>query len=181
MAYSPEQWERTKAYFESGQYSLSQISDKTGIDKSQISRKAKTQQWKQGKNSDYIEAKKTLAVKKTTENTTTLQILDDIADEQIRHKKLINSNAELLASQIPKVVKSFVTKQINEETGEEEEVCMLEARTIKELAEANDRIAITLKVAERHAPKIEVNNTNATQNNYSPQEISQAIADGLPD
>ena len=64
-----------------------------------------------------------------------------------------------------------MTKQINEETGEEEEVCMLEARTIKELAEANDRLAITLKVAERHAPKIEVNNTNAQQNNQPTQII----------
>lgn len=181
MAYSPEQWERTKAYFESGQYSLSQISDKTGISKSKISEKAKRELWERGRNSDYIEAKLIIAEKKGNEKRNTLEVLDNIADEKIRHKNLINSNAELLASQIPKVVKSFVTKQINEETGEEEEVCMLEAKTIKELAEANDRIAITLKVAERHAPKIEVNNTNATQNNYSPQEISQAIADGLPD
>lgn len=181
MAYSQEQWQRTKAYFEAGQHTPQQISDIVGIERSTIVKKAKIHNWKNGANSDYIEAKTKIAVKKSQLNSQTLQILDDIADEQIRHKNLINSNAELLASQIPKVVKSFMTKQINEETGEEEEVCMLEAKTIKELAEANDRIAITLKVAERHAPKIEVNNTNATQNNYSPQEISQAIADGLPD
>lgn len=179
--YSKEQWERAKAYFEAGQHTPQQISDIVGIERSTIVKKAKIHNWQNGANSDYIEAKTKIAVKKSQLNSQTLQILDDIADEQIRHKNLINSNAELLASQIPKVVKSFVTKQINEETGEEEEVCMLEARTIKELAEANDRLAITLKVAERHAPKIEVNNTNATQNNYSPQEISQAIADGLPD
>ena len=180
MAYSPEQWERTKAYFESGQYSLSQISDKTGISKSKISEKAKREQWERGRNSDYIEAKVIIAEKKGNEKRNTLEVLDNIADEKIRHKNLINSNAELLASHIPKVVNSFITKQINQETGEEEEIYALEARTIKELAEANDKLAITLKVAERHA-NTTINNTNASQTNLSLNEISKAIADGLPD
>lgn len=35
----------------------------------------------------------------------------------------------------------------------------------KNLQDAIDKAAITLKVADRHAPKVEVNNTNAQQNN----------------
>ena len=168
--YSKEQWERAKAYYEAGQHTPQQISDIVGIERSTIVKKAKIHNWKNGINSDYIEAKTKIAVKKSQLNSQTLQVLDDIADEAIRHKRLINSNAELLASHIPKVVNSFITKQINEETGEEEEIYALEAKTIKELAEANDKLAITLKVAERHA-NIKIDNTNAQQNNQPTQII----------
>lgn len=157
MAYSSEQWERTKAYFESGQYSLSDISSKTGIDKSQISRKSKTQQWVSGRNADYIESKVVLATKKATENTTTLQTLDDIADEKIRHKKLIYGNAELLASQIPKMLEACILKEENKETGEIVETLVMSSKQLKEMAEANDQLAVTLKVADRHAKSGDVN------------------------
>lgn len=170
MAYSSEQWERAKAYFEAGTHTLQKIEDEVGINKGHLSRTAKKQQWKQGSKSDYIEARIVIAEKKATEKATTIQVLDNIADEAIRHKNLINSNAELLASHIPKVVNSFITKQINQETGEEEEIYALEAKTIKELAEANDKLAITLKVAERHA-NIKIDNTNAQQTNQPTQII----------
>ncbi|WP_169753506.1 hypothetical protein [Campylobacter mucosalis] len=41
MAYDITKWERAKAYFESGQCTLAQISEKVGISKSKISEKAK--------------------------------------------------------------------------------------------------------------------------------------------
>ena len=41
-------------------------------------------------------------------------------------------------------------------------------RTIVELV---DKASITLKVSDRHAPKIEVTNTNAQQNNSEPPKI----------
>lgn len=146
MAYSEEQWERTKALFESGQYSLSEISDKTGINKSQISRKSKTQQWQNGRNADYIEAREIIATKKATETQQTLQILDDVADEAIRHKRLINDNATKLAGKL-----STMADQIDNPTD------------LKTLVDANDRLAITLKVADRHAPKIDVTQMQAVQ------------------
>ena len=164
MAYSLEQWERAKAYYEAGTHSLSEIQEIIGISKSKISEKAKKEQWERGRNSDYIEAKVLIAEKKGNEKRNALEILDNIADEQIRHKKLINSNAELLASHIPKVLKSLTTKTINDK-GEEEELYAVDARTIRELAEANDKLSITLKVNERHAPKQDINLTNAQQNN----------------
>jgi hypothetical protein len=39
------------------------------------------------------------------------------------------------------------------------------AKDLRDLVEAVDKAAVTLKVADRHAPKVEVNNTNAQQNN----------------
>lgn len=149
MAYSPEQWERTKALFESGQYSLSEIQEKTGIDKSQISRKSKIQQWQQGRNSDYIEAKIKIAEKKTTENTTTLQVLDDIADEAIRHKRLVYTIQEKALAKAETML-----DQIDSPSD------------LKTIVDAVDKASITLKVSDRHAnSQINIQNTNAQQNN----------------
>lgn len=144
MAYSEEQWDRAKAYFESGQYSLSQISDKTGIDKSQISRKSKIQQWQQGRNADYIEAKVKIVEKKTTENTTTLQVLDDIADEAIANKKLIYG----LTKKALKKASELLDQTEN----------LYDVNTAVQLA---DRASLTLGVNPRHASQqITVNNQN---------------------
>lgn len=140
MAYTIEAWERTRALFESGQFSLSEISDKTGINKSQISRKAKMQQWQQGRNADYIESKVILATKKATENATTLQVLDDIADEAIRNKAIIH-----------RLTKKALSKA---------EILLDEAdnlNDIKTAIELTDRASITLGVNQRHAPKSDIN------------------------
>ncbi|MCD8213395.1 MAG: hypothetical protein LUC34_05040, partial [Campylobacter sp.] len=93
MAYSIEKWERAKAYYESGQYSLAQISRKVGISKSKISERAKREQWEQGKNADYIEAKKTIATKKGTQKGTIIQILDEIAEEATRNLIFFQNSA----------------------------------------------------------------------------------------
>ena len=64
--------------------------------------------------------------------------------EVIRHKKLINDNATKLANKL-----ATMADQIDSPSD------------LKTLAEANDRLAITLKVADRHAPKQDIN-VNAT-------------------
>ena len=174
MAYSPEQWERAKAYYEAGTHSLSEIQEIIGISKSKLSEKAKKEQWERGRNSDYIEAKVLIAQKKGNEKRNALEILDNIADEQIRNKKLINSNAELLASHIPRVLKSLISIE-KDENGKEKELYAVDAKTIRELAEANDKLSITLKVNERHAPKTDIALTNAQQNNE--QTIIQIVRD----
>jgi len=144
MAYSQEQWDRAKAYYEAGQHNPQQISDLVGIERSTIVKKAKIHNWKSGANADYIEARVIVAEKKSQLNSQTLNVLDNIADETIRHKNLINSNAELIASKIPTML-----EQIDSPSD------------LKTLAEANDRLAITLKVADRHAKSGDVN-VNAT-------------------
>lgn len=154
MAYSAEQWERTQALFESGQYSLSEISDKTGIDKSQISRKSKIQQWESGRNADYIEAKVKIATKKATENTTTLQVLDDIADEAIRHKRLVYSIQEKALAKA-----EIMLDQIDSPSD------------LKTIIEAVDRASVTLKVSDRHAKSGDVNVQANTQVNNTPLEV----------
>jgi len=157
MAYSAEQWDRTKALFESGQYSLSEIQEKTGISKSKISEKSKKEQWERGRNADYIEARKTLAVKKGTEKGTTIQVLDDIADEQIRRERLVFGIQEKALAKADTMLDQIDTPA-----------------DLKTIIDAVDRASITLKVSERHAPKVEVNNTNAQQNNTEIKRVTIA-------
>ena len=45
---------------------------------------------------------------------------------------------------------------------------------LKTIIDAVDRASITLKVSERHAPKVEVNNTNAQQNNTEIKRVTIA-------
>lgn len=148
MAYSPEQWERAKAFFESGKYSLSEISIKTNIDKSQISRKSKIQQWQNGRNSDYIDAKLTIATKNTTENTTTLEVLNNIADEHIRNKNLVYGVTQKALQKAHDLIDEIDN-----------------ANDLKAIVDLSDRASLTLKVNERFAPKTDINLTNAQQNN----------------
>lgn len=167
MAYSPEQWDKAKTFFESGQFSLSQISDKVGIGKSAISKMAKNQQWNNEENSDYIEAKKTLAVKKSTLNSTVIQTLDDIADEQIRNKNLVYGVTQKALQKAHDLLDEIDN-----------------ANDLKAIVELSDRASITLKVNERHAPRAEVKLTNgddnSNTNNLTIEQISVAIANGLP-
>ena len=135
MAIAKEIWDKAKAYYEGG-LSLSKIKDKTGIARNTISQRAKREQWEHGANTDYIEAKELIATKKGTISEQSVLVLDDIAEERIRHNKLINDNATKLAGKL-----NAMADEISE------------PQDLKHLVDANDKLAITLKVAERHAPK----------------------------
>lgn len=93
MAYGIEKWERARAYFESGQYTLAQINQKTGISISKISEKAKREKWEKGKNADYIAAKTTIAEKKGKERENIISVLDEIADEKTKHLLYFQNSA----------------------------------------------------------------------------------------
>jgi len=71
-----------------------------------------------------------------------------IVEEKKKHMKLIHDNATKLANKLNKLTDEVDT-----------------AQDIRHLVEANDKLSITLKVNERHAPKTEINNQNLTQNN----------------
>lgn len=148
MAISKEIWNKARTLFESNQFSLSQISERTGIDKSSISKKAKIQQWSSVENLDYIEAKQTIASKKSTLPMEKINILDEVAEESIRNKKLISDNSTKLADKINKMADEVDN-----------------AQDIRHLVEANDKLSITMKVSDRHAPKSDVNLVNANQTN----------------
>jgi hypothetical protein len=79
--------------------------------------------------------------------------IEQVVNEKTKHLQFINN---LTLKNL-----SVMAKKVNEDTTIYEH---------KIVAETVDKSAITLGVADRHAPKIELNNTNATQNNV-PTEI----------
>ena len=156
MAYTNEQWGRAKGYYEAG-LSLSKITEKTTIARNTISQRAKKEQWEHGKNTDYIEAKEIIATKKGTEREQSIICADEIADENIRYKKLINDNATKLANKLATMADQIDTPY-----------------DLKTLVDANDRLAITLKVADRHSNQnINVNTQNNNTLNHT--ELNQEI------
>jgi len=175
MAYSVEQWERTRAYYEAGTHSLQKIQDIIGISKGKISEKAKKEQWERGSKSDYIEAKVIIAERKGNEKGTTLEVLDGIADDKIRHLKLVHGASEEILKLSSKMAESnnkqvvVKVKEYSKEHGSSESLdkidVELDAGDLKNLAEAIDKSSITLGVNARHAPKQDINLTNAIQNN----------------
>lgn len=168
MAYSKELWEKARGYYEAG-LSLSKINDKTGIDRSAISKKAKIQQWQQGKNADYIEAKEIIAVKKSTENQQSLMCADEIADDNIRRKNLVNGLTEKILNNIDKSVSQKIIVK-NEDGTEKEEDMLLDSKSAKEYIEAIDKASLTLGVNQRHSSQ-QINVQTNTQVNNNNIEV----------
>ena len=92
-------------------------------------------------------------------------------------KSALNTKSERLVKAFDDKVKESLRRQ-NLVYGIQEKAIqkatdMLEgidaAQDLKHLVDAVDKASITLKVSDRHAPKTEINNTNATQNNNSLQ------------
>jgi transcriptional regulator with XRE-family HTH domain len=157
VAYSDKQWENAKGYYEAG-LSLSQIKEKTGIARNTISQRAKKEHWKSASNAPYIEAKIKVQEEKGTileqRGEKSLQIADEVADDLLRRQNLVYGFQERAVKKAGEIL------EITEN-----------AKDLKDLVDAVDKAAITLKVADRHAPKVEVNNTNAQQNN-TPTQIN---------
>ena len=140
MAYSQKQWEEAEEYFEAG-LSLADITKKTGITKSQISKRSNKYEWeKETIKKRLIAQAVEVAVGKETLKETALSIHNEIVHEKTRYLNLIYGNAERLAGKLTTMIEQIDTPS--------------DALTI---ANANDKLAITLKVAERHAPKQDIN------------------------
>jgi hypothetical protein len=205
MAYSPEQWERAKILFEL-EIPLSEIEEKTGISKGQISKKSNKEKW--GKETKRKRIKADIVAfekKKETlekENETLIReistldefeitIIQNVVEEETRNKSLLFSTANLSLIRKNQLLTKNKKQVIEMETHYSDDGKPLKKTPIviemelsptdlKTIDEGVDKNAVTMEIAQRHS-NTTINNTNATQNNYSPQEISQAIADGLPD
>lgn len=148
MAYTENQWEKAKGYYEAGM-SLSQIKDKTNIARNTISQRAKKEQWEHGKNVDYIEAKIKVETKKGTileqSGAVALNIADDIAIDKAKSLLLFQNSA--LKNQ----------QKANEILEYTEDIKDLEAHA--RLTKTNKETVLGKD------PDMIINNTNALQSN----------------
>ena len=180
MAISQEKWDKAKILFESGKLSLSEISSKTGIEKSSISKKAKIQQWKSGIESEYIDAKVLIAEKNSTLAIEKINILEDVANDEIRRRKLVFGLTEKILNNINKTISTTIP--ILDEKGKKirDEEIALDSKSAKEYIEAIDKASITLGINQRHSSnQINVNTQNNIQNNNIPLSIEDAEKEAL--
>jgi lambda repressor-like predicted transcriptional regulator len=90
---TPEQWERAREYFESG-LSLSQIVDKTGLCKSNISLRAKKESWPKGTYKEQLIADAVrVEVAKGTLKEQELSVHRELVDERTRHIQFFDALA----------------------------------------------------------------------------------------
>lgn len=187
MAYSTDQWNRAKFLFELG-YSLRDIEEDCGISHGRIGKRAREKGWQKDTNkqdikSDIMELDK----KKDTvdkEKDTLLPRIAKLEDYEITIldeltiqdgiKKFAMSTATLSLIRKNQLLTKN-TKQITEfETtySDDGKPLMkspklidieLSPNDLKVIDEGIDKNIVSLELAPRHAPKMEVNNTNAQQ------------------
>ena len=108
------------------------------------------------KHKDKVTKKVSLVKELSEASYQEVKAIDEVVDKQTRHLKLINDNATMLAGKI-----TVMAQQIDTPSD------------LKTLVDANDRLAITLKVTDRHAPKIDVTQNQAvlpSVNYYAPEK-----------
>ena len=103
---------------------------------------------KEPKHTEKVNAIVTATRELNKESEQEVNAVQLIVNKQLTREELIYGNAEKLAKKL-----NTMSDQIDTPSD------------LKTLSEANDKLAVTLKVAERHAPKISIDNTNAQQNN----------------
>ena len=206
MAYSQTQWDRAKFLFELG-YSLRDIEEDCGISNGQISKKAKKEQWKKEADKQAIKSdimaldkkkealdseKEALLPRIASLSDFEITILDGIVNDKDGTKSFVMSTTTLSLIRKNQLLTKN-TKQITEfETtySEDGKPLMkspkvidieLSPNDLKLIDEGIDKNIISMELAPRHAPKIEVNTQNNQITHLSVDEISKAVADGLPD
>lgn len=179
MAISKEIWNKAKAYFEAGK-SLTYISDTLDINKSNISRRAKKEEWIKGKTqqlkADIIELENKKATISQQNATLTQQVstledfeittLDEMIQEETKLKSLIfNATVLNIIRTNEHLTSNKKYEKINVGDGVQNfEEVGLGSADYKNIQDTLDKASITLGVNERHAKSsVEVNNANINQ------------------
>lgn len=151
MAYSKQQWEKAKEYFEAG-LSLTQIEDRTGISRPQISKKSNKEKWEKGNEKQQLIVQAVnVATKKETLKETALEVHNEIVEESVRRKKLVFGAGEKIIQKATHMIDVVSS-----------------ASDLKALSDTVDKTSITLGVNQRHANQ---NINMNTQNNVG--ELSE--------
>jgi predicted DNA-binding protein YlxM (UPF0122 family) len=145
---TPEQWEKAREYFEHG-LSLGDIESRTGITKSAISKKSKSESWNKESPKKRLlsQAVEVTEFKDTLKDTPiALEVHKELHDEKTRYTRLVNNLQEKALNKARTMLDQIDTPN-----------------DLKTIVEAVDKASITLKVSDRHAPKIDL--TAMQQNN----------------
>ena len=156
MAISQESWGVAQAMFEGGA-SLQEISFKTDIDKSTISKKAKSLGWEKGINQHMIADEVRVSAEKSTLNQPQVEYHDEQVKAQLELLREIKMFSGAAMSKAHELLSSSTS-----------------GSDFKAIVEGVDKLSITTGVNERHAKPAQVQQN--TQNNGTTElVITRAI------
>ena len=133
MTINADTWQQAKAMFEGGS-SLSKIADKTGIDRSTVSKKAKCQVWQKAKNKQLIADDVKLALDKSTLNQHEISYHEQAVEFQLKIVKEIEMFSYKTMTRASNLMDS--TKSGSD---------------FKAIIEGVDKLSTLIKVNDRHA------------------------------
>ena len=133
------------ADFHTGQYNQRELAKKYGVSTATVNKRTNGID---PKHEHKVNAMATAHAQMEGESEQEVNAVFTAVKAKTAHIKLIQDNAEKLAGKI-----LTMSDQVDQ------------AQDIKHLVDANDKLSITLKVSDRHAPKTEIHNQNAQQTN----------------
>lgn len=159
---SAEEWEKAKEYYEHG-LSLGEIHKRTNISKGAVGKKANSEGWERDglKRRTLAQAIEVTEAKETMKETPiALKVHEELHNEQVRHRSLVYRLQEKALEKADTML-----DQIDTPTD------------LKTIVETVDKAAITLKVADRHAPKIDITQQQALQQENNNPTVINLVED----
>jgi len=174
---SKETWEKLKADYVTGAYTLELLSKKYGVNKAAISRRAKKESWKK---LDLKETAELVEMEKVNKNqqkkvnkiskSTNLKpkeikrAISEIADYQ----DYIHSLTLLAAEKVKETLEDGKVEEIATVSGEMGEIRVVERklnpRELKSLVDAIDKAGQTLGVVPRFSQQVNIQNNQTIEN-----------------
>jgi len=133
------------ADFHTGQYNQRELAKKYGVSTATVNKRTNGID---PKHEHKVNAMATAHAQMEGESEQEVNAVQSVVNKQLTREELIYGNAEKLAKKL-----TTMTDQIDT------------PNDLKTLTEANDKLAITMKVAERHATRVEVNQNTGVQVN----------------
>ena len=189
MAHSEESWLTAKSMFEAGK-SLTDIEKTTGISKGQISKKSKKEEWQKETLKDLAKrevhttiVQKEIEKEKETLSATQMKHYNEVLLTEMQSGNLALNANHLLLQEIHKDLERG-TKETKVNMGEgmqRLEPMQFEPSDRVHQAKAIQTVTDSLGITDRHAPKQDISLNAQQNNNMTKAEISQAVAESLPD
>jgi len=174
---SKEAWERLKADYVTGVYSLELLAKKYGVSKGAISQKAKKENWKKldlKETAELVEIEKLNKTKQTKlKNKSRLvsvneKELNRAIGEIVDYQEYIHSLTLLATEKLKETLEDGKVEEIATVSGEMGEIRVVERklnpRELKSLVDAIDKAAQTLGVVPRFSQQVNIQNNQTIEN-----------------
>ena len=174
---SKEQWERLKADYVTGAYTLEMLAKKYGVTKSSISKKAKKENWKKidlQTTAELVEIEKVNKrkhelIKETKKETEVKEeYLEQAVCEIADYQEYIHSLQLIAAEKLKETLMDGKVEEIATVNGEMGEIRVVERklnpRELKSLVDAIDKAGQTLGVVPRFNSQVNIQNNQTIEN-----------------